>query len=100
MNAVNKGALVCVLQGCALGAAMFFGTVPAASAAQAVSCSSARVSTFDARLAAKAARGPAELGRFVRQVGPVYQLDYATAVARVERVQRNRASCDAVVASK
>jgi hypothetical protein len=98
MNAVQKCAAACVLQSCALGVTLFFGTAPSAVAAQATSCSAPRSASLDARMAAKADQGPAELGRFVRRVGAIYQLDYATAVSRVERVRRDRASCEAQVA--
>ncbi len=95
MVAVRKVAMACALQGCALGVTLFFGSAHSAVAAQAQSCITARQPSLDVRMAAQADRGTAELGRFVRRVGAVYQLDYPTAVARVERYRRMRARCEA-----
>jgi|GEM_PF-3547245 len=78
---------------------MVHGPVQAATT-RVSACEPTSVSTPDRRLVAKADEGAGSLRRYVERTQPIFQLDLATAVQRVERQRGADAACSAAVASR
>ena len=98
MRPVQKFVAGCMLQGCAVGLALFMAGVPSANAAEKPACPGYHTS-LDARIACAADESPEGLRRFVTRTRMIYQTDYPTAVARVARFRSAQYGFNAEVAS-
>ena len=74
---------------------------PAHAASSRVSaCEPTHATTFDRRLVAKADQGAGSLRRFVERTQPIFQVDFVSAVQRVEHQRAADAACTTAVASR